>query len=175
MLSLSPSSSTPRLEPASDIFRTQPTHADIDAVERLVRSTGVFSPAEVGIARELVEENLAKGAEASGYHFLFVDGPKGIEGYTCFGPIPGTNARFELYWIAVHPEAQHSRLGRRLQAASEEAARAMGAVFMVAETSTRHDYAPARAFYERQGYRLLADIPDWHDEGDGLAIFGKRL
>jgi len=25
------------------------------------------------------------------------------------------------------------------------------------------------------GYTLLAEVPDWHDEGDGLAIFGKRL
>ena len=175
MPNLSPLSSTLRPETTSDIFRTQPTQADVDAVERLVRSTGVFSADEIGIARELVEENLAKGVVASGYHFLFVDGPNGIEGYTCFGPIPGTNARFELYWIAVHPQAQFSRLGKRLQIASEEAARALCAVLMIAETSTRADYAPARAFYERQGYRLLADIPDWHDEGDGLAIYGKKL
>jgi hypothetical protein len=33
----------------------------------------------------------------------------------------------------------------------------------------------ARRFYFAQGYALLAEIPDWHDDGDGLAIFGKRL
>ena len=53
--------------------------------------------------------------------------------------------------------------------------RAMGGVMMIAETSTRPDYAPARKFYLSQGYKLLAELPDWHDDGDGLAIYGKRL
>ena len=147
----------------------------MDAVERLVRLTGVFNEGEVAIARELIEENLAKGSEASGYYFLFADSAQGVDGYTCFGPIAGTAGRWELYWIAVDPHAHRSGLGARLQAASEDAVRALGGVMMIAETSTRPDYGPARRFYLAQGYRLLAEIPDWHDDGDGLAIFGKRL
>ena len=158
-----------------DHFRSEARLSDVEAVERLVRLTRVFNDGEVAIARELVEENLAKGAEASGYHFLFADGPGGLEGYTCFGHIPGTSGRWELYWIAVDPDAHRSGLGRRLQVASEVAVKAMGAVLMIAETSTRPDNAPARGFYLSQGYNLLAEIPDWHDDGDGLAIFGKRL
>jgi GNAT superfamily N-acetyltransferase len=156
-------------------FRADPRAGDVDAVERLVRQTEVFNESEVAIARELVEETLAKGAHASGYHFLFADGPAGVEGYTCFGPIAGTARRWELYWIAVDPSARRSGLGTRLQAASEKAMRAMGAVMMVAETSTRPDYGPARQFYVARGYKLLAEVPDWHDDGDGLAIYAKRL
>jgi len=172
-----PPSSTTLSAPRSkaEAFRVEPRADDVDAVARLVRLTGVFNEGEIAIARELVEENLAKGAQVSGYHFLFADGPGGIEGYACFGPIQGTAGRWELYWIAVDPRALRSGLGKRLQAASEEAARAMGGVLLIAETSTRPDYAPARGFYLAQGYKLLAEIPDWHDEGDGLAIFGKRL
>ncbi|HXJ02759.1 MAG TPA: GNAT family N-acetyltransferase [Micropepsaceae bacterium] len=157
------------------MFRPAPIVSDVDAVERLVRLTQVFNEGEIAIARELVEECLAKGPEVSGYYFLFAEGPDGIEGYTSFGPIPGTAGRWELYWIAVDPKAHRSGLGRRLQAASEEAVRAMGGVLMIAETSTRPDYEPARRFYLSQGYSLLAEVPDWHDDGDGLAIFGKRL
>ena len=98
-----------------------------------------------------------------------------MDGYPCFGPIAGTAGRWELYWIAVDPNAHRSGLGKRLQAASEEAVRSRGGVMLIAETSTRPDYNPARRFYLAQGYRLLAEIPDWHDDGDGLAIFGKRL
>jgi ribosomal protein S18 acetylase RimI-like enzyme len=158
------------------MFRDRPRAADVAEIERLVRLTGVFNDGEVAIARELIEENLAKGgAEASGYHFLFADGSNGVDGYTCFGPIAGTAGRWELYWIAVDPGAHRSGLGKRLQTASEEAVRALGGVMLIAETSTRPDYNPARRFYLAQGYRLLAEIPDWHDDGDGLAIFGKRL
>jgi GNAT superfamily N-acetyltransferase len=172
-----PLSSTTFSVPRSGVdgFRNAPRAADIAAVERLVRGTRVFSQAEIAIARELVEENLAKGADASGYHFLFADGRDGVEGYACFGPIAGTVRRWELYWIAVDPSQHRTGLGRRLQKASEDAVRALGGVYLIAETSTRQDYAPARGFYLAQGYRLLAEVPDWHDDGDGLAIFGKRL
>ena len=155
-------------------FREAARPDDGHAVEALVRLTGVFTEAEIGIARELIDENLARGAQSE-YHFLFADGPDGLLGYACFGPIPGTNRRWELYWIAVHPSAQRFRLGALLQKASEDAVRARGGVYLIAETSTRPDYAPARRFYTGQGYAMLAEIPDWHDDGDGLAIFGKRL
>src|SRR5579862_8962341 len=56
-------------------FRAEPHSRDASAVESLVRESGVFSEAEVAIARELVEDNLARSASASGYHFLFADGP----------------------------------------------------------------------------------------------------
>jgi GNAT superfamily N-acetyltransferase len=156
-------------------FRERCRDTDPAAVERLAWAAGVFNEGEIAIARELVEENLVKGVDASGYHFLFADGAEGIEGYTCFGPIPATTGRWELYWIAVDPRVARAGLGRSLQAASEEAVRKMGGALMIAETSTLPRYAPARRFYLAQGYTLLAEIPDWHDEGDGLAIFGKRL
>jgi ribosomal protein S18 acetylase RimI-like enzyme len=156
-------------------FRTQVRPEDGPAVERLVRKTGVFSDSEVAIARELVDENLSKGEEASGYHFLFADGANGLDGYACFGPVPGAHRRFELYWIAVDPDARRLRLGRRLQAATEEAARAMGGVYLVAETSTLPQYEPARQFYVSGGFKLIAEVPDWHDDGDGMAIFRKPL
>jgi ribosomal protein S18 acetylase RimI-like enzyme len=149
--------------------------ADAAAIATLAASCGVFSASEIAIARELVEEHLAKGEAASGYSFLIADGADGIDGYTCFGPVPGAVNRWELYWIVVAPKARRSGLGHRLQRATEDVLKSRGCVMMVAETSTLPAYAPARGFYLGQGYRLLAEVPDWHDDGDGLAIFGKRL
>ena len=171
------SSSTRSFAPpsAAEALRETLRPGDAAQIERLVRATGVFSPSETAIARELVEENLSRGNEVSGYHFLIADGADGIGGYTCFGPIAGTNARYELYWIAVDPAARRSGLGRRLHAATERRVKAMGGAVLIAETSTTPHYAAARGFYFAQGYRLLAEVPDWHDDGDGLAIFGKRL
>jgi len=157
-------------------FRRKTKPEDAAAIERLVHSTGVFSPSEIAIARELVDENLERGEEASGYHFLIADAPGGeIAGYTCYGPISGTEARYELYWIAVSTTSRRSGLAKQLLAATEDAVKEVGGPWLFAETSTRPDYAPARKFYAGNGYRLLAEIPDWHADGDGLAIYGKRL
>jgi len=156
-------------------FRRNVRPEDAQAVEGLVRGIGIFNKDEIDVARELVEETLAKGEETSGYYFLFAEGEHGLEGYACLGPIPGTHRRCELYWIAVDPDARRRGLGRRLQHAAEELARELGAVYLVAETSTQPAYAAARGFYLARGYQLLAEIPDWHDDGDGMAIFRKRL
>jgi len=148
---------------------------DVQAVEDLVRGIGIFNDEEVDVARELIEETLAKGEETSGYYFLFAEGEDGLEGYACLGPIPGTHRRCELYWIAVDPDARRNGLGRQLQHAAEDLARDLGADYLVAETSTTPPYEAARRFYRSNGFDLLAEIPDWHDDGDGMAIFRKRL
>jgi ribosomal protein S18 acetylase RimI-like enzyme len=158
-----------------DRFRFSAKPEDAAAVEALVRASGVFSDEETAIARELVEESLARGNLASGYHFIFADGARGLDGYTCFGRIPGTDGRYELYWIAVRKEIRRSKLAARLLRATEDQIKTTDGAMLIAETSTLPVYAAAHKFYPAQGYRLLAEIADWHADGDGLAIYGKRL
>ena len=97
-------------------FRSDLRESDIAAVRALVTTTGVFSGIEVGWAGEIIEAALKNPASA-GYFALMADGPAGLEGYACYGPIEGTDNRFDLYWIAVSPTAQGKGLGRRLLAA----------------------------------------------------------
>jgi ribosomal protein S18 acetylase RimI-like enzyme len=175
------SSSTSLARPfVTECFRTEPRPEDVDAVEALTRATGAFRADEVDCARELLEEALRDGQEASGYYFLFADGVDAagnwrLDGYACFGPIPMTLGRYELYWIAVHPEARGTGIGKRLARQTEAAVRAEGGTHIFAVTSTKSDYWAARAFYEAQGYVKHADVPDYHADGDGLAMYGKRL
>ncbi|HEY5046647.1 MAG TPA: GNAT family N-acetyltransferase [Rhizomicrobium sp.] len=135
---------------------------------------GVFNPEEILVAQSLATEALARGADA-GYFFLFADGVEGLDGYTCYGPIPGNAGRFELYWIAVEPRSKRQGLAGRLLAASEQSVRSRSGSHMFAETSSRADYAAAHALYAAQGYKLHATVPDYHAAGDDLLIFGKIL
>lgn len=161
-------------EPAAFTWRNEVLPADVGAVRDLVAATGFFSDAEVAIAVELVDERLAK-TDASGYHFVLAEQGGRLAAYACFGPIAGTLSAFDLYWIAVAPVAQGRGLGRQLLASAEAAMRAMGATRHYAETSSTDRYAPTRAFYEANGFRLVARIDDFYRPGDGKVIYERVL
>ena len=158
-------------------FRDTPAPADAELVRRLAQDSAGFSAREIEIAVELVEERLARGLDASGYHFLFgqrdPDGP--ALGYACYGPIPLTAASWDLYWIAVATPAQGRGVGRRLLAEAERRAKAFGATQLYIDTSGRADYARSQAFYAAAGYRLAANLPDFYAPGDAKLVFAKRL
>jgi GNAT superfamily N-acetyltransferase len=133
-------------------YRKEVIPEDRLAVGRLVRTTGFFSEEEIGIAVELVEERLAKG-DVSGYFFLFAEAGDRLIGYACFGPIPGTLHSFDLYWIAVDPGEQGRGVGRKLMAMSETLMAQRGGMQVYADTSSRPQYEPTRAFYPAAMFR----------------------
>jgi D-alanine-D-alanine ligase len=146
---------------------------DLLSLRRLVADAGVFSEAEVELAVSLAEDALAEGAEESGHHFLLASRGGRLLGYTCFGPIDGTQASFDLYWIVVDPAGQGRGLGRRLLEWTEQKVRAAGGRRLYAETSGRPDYAPTRAFYERAGYAAEARLADFYAPGDDRVTYTK--
>ena len=168
--------STPAKNPdrAPVTLRAEARPGDIEAVRRLVHATGFFTAEEEAIAVELVEERLAKGA-ASGYEFLFAERDGAVVGYSCYGRVPLTQSSYDLYWIVVDPAIQGSGVGRRLVAATEEAVIEAGGAALYAETSSRAQYEPTRAFYVRNGYTAAAEFPDFYAPGDGKVVFVKRL
>ena len=155
-------------------LREQVRPSDRQEVRSILESSGFFYPAEVEVAVELVEERLAKG-EASGYFFLFADGPQGTLGYACFGPIALTRASYDLFWIAVRQDHRRRGLGRQLLAASERAIRGRGGRRVYVETSSRPQYEPTRQFYMRCGYRVEAVLEEFYGPGDGKIVFVKVL
>ncbi|MCC7426412.1 MAG: GNAT family N-acetyltransferase [Alphaproteobacteria bacterium] len=147
----------------------QPT--DLGAVTALVAATGFFLPHEIAVAGELVEEKLGQG-DASTYRFLFAETPDGrLMGYACYGPTPCTEGSWDLYWIAVHPKAQGLGLGRRLAAMIEARIAAEGGRRVYAETASKAQYAPTRAFYAALGYRLVATVADFYAAGDDKLVY----
>lgn len=147
---------------------------DGEAVRRLCRLAGNFHPAEEDVAVELVDERLAKGL-ASGYHFLFAEEDGAVCGYACFGPIACTIHSWDLYWVVVDKARQGQGLGRRLMSEVEQRISAQGGKRLYVETSAKAQYLPTRAFYEKCGYAVEAELPDFYAEGDGKIIFLKVL
>jgi ribosomal protein S18 acetylase RimI-like enzyme len=155
-------------------IRTLLRPEDRAPLETLLRATGFFNPQELEVALELVDDRLAHG-ERSHYRFLVLEGEDEVLGYSCWGPIPGTVASADLYWIAVHPDRQGQGLGRALLDAAETSIAREGRTRVYLETSTRAQYVPTRAFYLRCGYEIAAELPDFYAPGDGKAIFLKVL
>jgi len=162
------------MEPLKLQFRTNATPEDIEHVRNIVVSTGFFYDFEVPVAVELVAEGVAEGAK-SGYYFIFVEVEGRTVAYSCYGHIAGTDAGFDLYWIATHNDIRGSGIGKILLEETHKKAKEMGARYIIAETSSLEKYLPTRLFYEKNGYTKDAFIADYYQPGDGKIIYVKRL
>lgn len=160
--------------PTAIAFRLEVRPDDRERVRAIVASTGVFSPVEIEVAVELVDERQAKGP-ASGYHFAFAQRDGATLGYTCYGPIPLTASSYDLYWIAVDKTCQGQKIGQLLLAKTEELILDAGGRHIYIETSNRAQYAPTREFYKRCGYRQEALLKDFYSPGDDKAIYVKKV
>lgn len=168
--------SIPTMSPKNDgmVLRSEVIPSDAVSVERIVRETGFFRPAEVAVAVELVEERLAKGA-ASGYEFYFAEIAGDVVGYACYGPISVTEGSYDLYWIAVDPRIQKRGIGRALLSAVESQVQAAGGRRIYIETSGKTEYAPTQQFYRRCGYQLEATLADFYLPGDDKLVFVRSI
>ncbi|RPH48985.1 MAG: GNAT family N-acetyltransferase [Desulfobacteraceae bacterium] len=155
-------------------FRETPSHDDPDKVRTIVAATGFFSDEEIEISVELVLERLSRGV-ASGYHFLFAEDDSGkLVGYTCYGPVTGTESSFDLYWIVVDNNFHGHGIGKLLDGKTVELVKEMGGTRIYAETSSRDQYEPTRMFYRKAGYHETAFLEDFYSPGDGKIIFVKK-
>lgn len=151
-------------------WREALTAADIESVRTLTAATGYFTDDEVRVAAELVEETLS-GKED--YRFLMAEYEGKLAGYSCFGEIPLTRKRYDLYWLAVNPALQGIGLGRVLVNRSLWQVRALGGDRLYAETSGKAQYASTRKFYEKTGFTCVARLPDFYHPGDDKIIYCK--
>ena len=139
----------------------------------MARTPG-FREDDVQVALELIDDNLAKGSHSE-YQFLVAAGRDRVLGYVCYGLIPLTQSSFDLYWIVVSPDQQRRRIAARLMAAMHEAILAQGGKRVYVDTSSTGLYAPARALYESQGYRVAAHFPDFYRDGDAKLVYCRVL
>ena len=144
---------------------------DRGRVDAITRSVGVFREDELPVALEVFD---AAVAGSSDYIVLGAEVDGALAGWICWGPTPCTLGTFDLYWLAIAPEAQGLGVGSALLQELER--RLAGAArLLVVETAGRADYAATRAFYEARGYRPVAVIPDFYAPGDDQVVYVKAL
>lgn len=153
-------------------WRTTIQPTDIEAIRKLTAVTGYFNDEEVRVAAELVEETLS-GKED--YRFLIAEHQGYVMGYSCFGEIPLTEKRYDLYWLAVDPALQGIGLGRALIHRSLWQVRALGGDRIYAETSGTQKYSSTRQFYDKTGFTQVANLPDFYRMGDDKVIYCKYV
>ena len=145
-------------------------------VAEIVRGTGAFSDEEAAVALELFDETFLSPASTDSYSFLgaFTLDDE-LAGYACYGPTPGTDRVFDLYWIAVDPGTQGAGGGTTLLSEVERRLRDVNARMLVVETSSRPGYDGTRRFYERRGYREAARVRHFYAPSDDRVIYLKRF
>ena len=159
-------------------------------VREILAATRLFRGDEIEVAIELFDSafGVPGGADAardevtvtppasSDYFFVGAFTPEEeLAGFACYGPTPGADRTYDLYWIAVDPATQGSGCGTILLNEVERRLQGLNARMVVVETSSRSDYGNTRGFYAHRGYVEAARARDFYAPADDRITFTKRL
>jgi ribosomal protein S18 acetylase RimI-like enzyme len=179
--------------PEPRLFVGDMTPKDRMRVRDILVATNVFRETEIDVAIELFDEVFGAPMSVEGavtavhgfhdappastdYFFLGAFTPEEVlAGFACYGPTPGTDRTYDLYWIAVDPATQGSGCGTILLNEVERRLKGQNARLVVVETSSRSDYKNTRGFYVRRGYTEAARACDFYAPADDRITFTKRL
>ena len=150
-------------------------YGDDKRIREITQSVSVFNAEEIDIAEELAIESIEKGADKSGYHFIVYENSDSIIGFTCYGEIPGTKNRYDLYWIVISRELRGCGIGKKLIYETEKTIMERGGKKIFAETSSKDSYYGTRQFYMKCGYFEVVVIKDFYDDGDDKIVYLKNL
>src|SRR5215471_4671143 len=86
------------------------TAAETDGsqIQDITARAGVFNQEEVDAVSVMWTEYLTLGTEASGYNFIVYREDEQVLGFAIYGPRDLADGVFDLYWIAVDPNARRS-------------------------------------------------------------------
>jgi ribosomal protein S18 acetylase RimI-like enzyme len=151
------------------------TFDDREKISRLLRQRGIFNEREVQVALDIIDETLLRPERKAYFIFCAVDDSDSLAGYICFGPIPMTEASYDLYWIVVDEGLSRRGVGRELLGFMEGFVKKEGARRIYVETSSNPPYEPARSFYEKHGYQVVCTLRDFYREGEHRIVFMKDV
>ena len=146
---------------------------DREQLVQLVYRQDNFNEMEFAVALEVIDDMLTGKSD---YRILVAaDKENSIAGYICFGQIPLTEHRYDLYWIAVDPASRRMGIGAQLLYAMEEELRGKGGGHVYIDTSSTSGYRAAHGLYDVNGYEVTCVLNDFYRNGDDKIIYKKEL
>lgn len=149
--------------------------SDREKLHSILTATGAFLPEEINVAMELIDIVLMNPDQRDYTIRCVVEEGDQPLGYLCYGPVPMTEKTFDLYWIAVAPGSQGLGVGSKLIEFLEGCIRALEGRMILADTSSIAAYEKTHRFYERNGFREVARVPDYYSPGNDRITYCKRL
>jgi len=147
------------------------TAEDRKELIRIIKQQKNFLQRDIDIAIEVIDATFNPKED---YQALAAfDTTQQMLGFISFGPIPLTENRFDVYWIAVDPKNGRHGIGTVLVREMEKQLKEAGSGHIYIETSSTEGYLPARLFYEKNKYLLVSHLEDFYHDGDGKMIYRK--
>ena len=157
------------------VYTRQLRHSDLEGINNILNDISQFNKEEKVCAIELAEASL-KEQDTKEYEFLVaVDEQDKIYGFVSFSDIPLTDNCYDLYWIVTNAKLQNKGVGTKLINELLKILKKRGVRKLFTETSSQDGYKLTRSFYEKRGFKLIADIPDFYKIGDNKMIYVKNL
>lgn len=151
------------------------TENDRNQIKDILLSTGFFYDFEIDIAMGLVDDTLTYGTEVCGYNWMKLSDEGKLLAFANYVKNSFSVHSWDLYWLAVHQNFRHKKLGSVLLNEVENDIRNEGGKILWLDTSGRQLYAPTEKFYKSNGYILQASLQDFYAPGDPKQIYSKIL
>lgn len=152
---------------------------DVDAIRALAFENQMFAPDEMDDFDSRLTGYLEGTRPDDRWIVTGDDDSGGLLGAAYYAPEPESDRVWNLYFIAVRPDAQRRGVGARLLRYVEGTLRDRGpevARSLIVETSSLDQYTGARAFYAREGYTEVPDrVADAYGPGDDMVVFNISL
>lgn len=143
--------------------------SDLDALKAIIDATELFPS-------HLLDEMIAGYFGRNERREIWLTNSEGSPKAIAFcAPEDMTEGTWNLLLIAVHPDKQHSGLGKALLANLETELLKRGARILLVETSGNLEFQAAWRFYERTGFSKEARIRDFYADGEDKLVFWKAL
>lgn len=130
-----------------------------------------LSDGEKKSIKQSLLSSLVKSSLTPRYWF-FQNEVKEIIGAGGIHVLQDTKGGYFLGWLAVHKDYRKNGLGKRLVEQVEKYARLIGGRFITIDTGLDNS---ANFFYQKIGYKKVAEIPEYFEDLINKVVYYKKL